>query len=350
MKNKTSRKKFFDAITNYINGDISDFSELYMLGNNSVILNYLKDYANAYPERSYEINILIDNLDELRYSKYEKDSLLRVLESHYDRYNSKYVKFIIELLEMDEIKTINYFKKNDINVKTLKSSLEQFSKLFKNQTNEIDYIKNVINKYEIECSKASKKTDYINVSLFYDQTDKDYINNRFESLYISKLSIEEFCSLTGESLVNTKVTVETYLKNEKYCDKAKEILARTSSKEFYNNILSLAYEIDTNESFDAIDYYGSTRLKNSDFRDILSNLVERTDLIRIVKKLNSIVKISNVNKTFELKSKKIISGREIKLEEKEMIFKYLEDNNLPIGLYNVALKKYLNNNLKILKK
>ena len=37
------------------------------------------------------------------------------------------------------------------------------------------------------------------------------------------------------------------------------------------------------------------------------------------------------------------------LEEKEAVFNYLEENNLPLGLYNVALKKYLKGDLSLKK-
>ena len=349
-----SKKKniSFEIIERYINGCTSDFSELYMLGTNTIILKYLKEYLKENPDRSYEINLLIDNLDVLRYENYQRDNLIKVLEKRNDEKTCKYIDLLINLFTKDEDAALKYLDNNKINIKRLKGSIGKFNSVYKKQKDEYIYLSNIMNKYQaLLDSKSNKKKDYINVSLCYNKEWKNNINNRFESLYLSKLSIEEFCSLTGESIVKTKSTVESNLKCADYSEMSKEILSRTPSEKFYDRIISLAYEIDTNDSFDALDYYEVTRLKNSDFRDIVSKKIDKKNIVRIVQKLNMKVKLNmNLNKTIELNSKKIISGREITFEEKEAIFKYLEDNNLPLGLYNVALKRYLNDRLKVLKK
>lgn len=341
-----------DAIENYLNGITSDFSELYMLGCNSVIIKYLKKYLEIYPERAYEINMLIDNIDTLKHEHYEKENLIRVLEKHSDDFSCNYADLILNLLVKNEFDAIRYLKNNKITINKINKSLEKFLKVYPNQKEEVNYILNIINKYEGELSKEkTKKKDYINVALFYDKKDKDNINKKFECLYLSNLSIEEFCSLTGEAIASIKSIVSSNINIESSCEKAKDILERIPSDEFINKIISLSYEIDTNDFLDALDYFEVTRLKNSDFRDLISKYFAQKDLVRIIKKLNQVVKINpNINKTIELNSKKIIGGREISLEEKEAIFKFLEENNLPLGLYNVALKRYLNNNLKVLKK
>ena len=290
---------YIKVITDYLDGVDRDFSNIYLLGSKALIFDYLKRYIKKYPERSEEVTKILDNFDLLKSGKYTFDNLVKVLNKHIENYSSRYVEIVLNIITKDENAAIDYLKDNKITLTNLKSVLKQFETKYNNQTDEINYLNKIFSKYEKILEEKSKKSKkYINISLF--DSSRDHLVMRFKCLYISKLSIEEFCSLTGESVSSIRTYCLDKLNDKNFKDNAKEILDRKSSKEFYTELMNIAYEIDTNKEFDAVDYYNMTRLKTSDYRDIIQNMLLKEDFIRVIKKINETVKIkNNVSKTNE---------------------------------------------------
>ena len=337
------------VISEYLYSDRTDFAPIYLLGDKTTIISHLDKYAFDHPVYAKDISYIIKNFDKLRFGKYTYSNLLKVLQKHIEDNNSKYIEVVYNLLIMCKDETIDYLERNRISVSNLKSIVKLFSDTYKYQEYEINYLNGIVSKYEkINDDKSKKSNKYINIKLSNPSEKDKALLMRIKCLYISKLSIEEFCSLTGEDMATLKDACIFRTKNDKLKSKMKDILARTPSDNFNKTMLNIAYEADTNPDFDALDYYNITRLKTSDYRDIIQNQLSKEDFIRIIKKINKTVRMSsNINKVNELKSKKIIGGREIAYDEKEAIFNYLDENRLPIGLYTCALKKYLSGKLDI---
>lgn len=122
------------------------------------------------------------------------------------------------------------------------------------------------------------------------------------------------------------------------------------SEKFEQLIKNLIYGI-LYENMDILDYYMQTNLDLNDFLRISKQLLSSpSDIIKIsqfVKKNLNLIKTAIVNKNQEMKTACSINGHEITIEEKEKIFTFLEQNNIPLKLYHFALRKYLNGNLDL---
>ncbi len=334
---------YIPAITNYIDGKSKDFSEIYLLGSEYEVLNYLKNYITIYPDRKDEILYIVDNFDTLKNSEYERCNLIKILKKELENKSTKYIENVMNIIMQDDDKVITYLEKHKFSLHNLESSIRQFSNKYYNQKNTIEYLNNLISRYENYLNNRVKKSNsYIKYSFDFQNNKEANFFNRIYCLYLSGLSIEEFCSITGESLSDLRVLVKNRVKTDNYKDIVNEILSRRASDEFYIKMKYIADMVLNEEEFDVFDYYNITRLKVEDYREIIKDMVEPENYKKIIIKLYKTVSVEkNINKNVELNANRTINGKIVSKEDKLEIFNYLEENRYPINLYYYTLKKKL---------
>lgn len=343
-------------INDYLNNS-ADFSQVYLIGSKYEILKALKKYLNDFPERSKEVEKIIDNLDELMQSKYDHETFLDVLFTEAQTELNKYDYFIFayNLLTLSEDEAIEILRKKHLSDRQFGTFIKKIESKHPNQTEELTYIKNIYNKYKEKYNIKPAKVQ--NRSELYIPLDRDNGKRleKFLDVYNSGYCIEEYCSYTGETVFSVTFAIKNMLAEdkEKYNIEYNEVLQRDNS-EFYKYVkfvISKLLEIDK-EEFTMMDYHTYLRLPQADFAQIANQVVEDK---KCIKNLLISIKIAEnklprISKVSELESRTVIAGREVTREEKEKIFNYLEENNYPINDYKIALRKYLNGTLIIEKK
>ena len=344
----TNMAKYIKIIKKYISNGMEDFTSVYLIGDKNTILRALKVYVKKNPEHVNEINYILNNFDELIKIELSLDELKKAFENKNKYRYVKYTNIVSDILFYDDEEALKIIKKKNYSLVELSTSIKLFSENYPLQVNEINRLNEIYNMLNVDRKKTSNtyvdKSALCGKSLFDKKTEMD---NQLKELYLSNLSIEEFCSLNNVTIKSIKNLCDKYMEdNKKIID---EILNRDSS-EFKNYIKNLGLSILEKEEFDRLDYYLYTKLKYEDFRDILYQLLPKEQVLLILKKLNKTRKITcgaYINKNKELEAINIINGKVISNEEKIKIFDFLEENNLPLDLYKTALKKYANGNLDL---
>ena len=342
------RKNFALILDDYFESNQEDFSKVYLLGTKNKILEYLKKYLVLRPERINEVNNIIDNIDELMVSKYSREVFIDILEAIVEEKFCDSFENAIQLLTLSEEDGLKYLKSRDYTKKKCSSIHMYLKKRFPNQTEELNYIENILKKYIDEKENNTSRTTYLDPKNYEITTEEYYsaLNRVINSPY----SIEDYCSITGDRL-NTYYTPCYRLKRYKNNDEiVREVESRDWSKTI-NVIREIMFEFIMSDEADMLYYYKKTKLHPDDFKTLFKKIVTDSEIIKdVISKIsNEQKKIKKVNKESEINSKSIINGREITKEEKEMIFDYLEENDYPIDLYLIALRKYANEELIISK-
>ena len=200
--------------------------------------------------------------------------------------------------------------------------------------------------------KAKKVTE--------DLKNDPQLNKAKEVLYdllSSGLSIYEYCHIHGKYRVLEvkdfirKIYGTSNVGKEKACEVISEIESR-EHENFMRELNSIIIQIENNPDFTILDYYSLTKLNIDDFYDkvgpqdaIIGRFVSTNSLSKC---RNFSVRMAVFSPEEELNVSRIIKGREITREEKEKIFKYLEENDIPINqyTYRACLNKLVNNKLE----
>lgn len=176
-------------------------------------------------------------------------------------------------------------------------------------------------------------------------------------LLSSGVSIYEFCHIHGKYSVSEikkhirKVYSTADLGNKKVSEVILEIESR-EQKDFIEKLNNIAFQIQNNPNFTILDYYHLTKLSLDDFYDKIGFYsIEVSKFVTansVVKRIGMGMPVSKFSQERELSVSRIIKGREITKEEKELIFKYLEENDIPIDqyTYRACLNKLINNDLE----
>lgn len=346
------------AISRYLNGECKDFSEIYSLGFcKSKILKRLNQYAKLYPSTKDEINKIIDNIDELMNSKFERENFLDVIISISNTDNGPvFVDLIKSLLISTENEAIEIIRKRQMSKKDYDELLKKLKKRFPNQLEEYNYLVNLYNKYveKYNISKEKKNKKYVGNlgSSIYVDKYKQIDLKLLSDIYNSNLCVEEYCSKYGNTIsaINRNFDKIEESKYKKYKPLIIEIKKRDNS-DFLRYIVYVTYKLYQMDNFDMIDYLNYTNLDVKNFNDLMNKLNFDKKLTKeLYTKLRhcSMERRSvNINKEHQLEIETVIANRVITREEKEMIFDYLESNNYSINLYRVALNKYLNGKLDL---
>ena len=168
-----------------------------------------------------------------------------------------------------------------------------------------------------------------------------------KDLFYSELSILEYCSKYGKSVSKVEKDIKTLSKKKEYEPYANLIMERDNS-EFLSYIKFVAYKLYNTPKFDQLHYHQYTHLKQRDFVALINELIDNEEVAgKLSRKVKHLKRLPIINKKQELETKSVISGREIKTEEKEKIFNYLDENDYDHGLYYIALNRYVNGKLDL---
>ena len=219
-----------------------------------------------------------------------------------------------------------------------------------NQVVEIDYLRELYKKYTKTYIKDTGIDSMEATKLFLLKYNNDKKIEKMFDVFNSGYCIEEYCSHTGETVRSVEKLIDGLTsENKKKFNTIYDETKNRDNTEFYKYIrfvVSKLLEIDKDD-FTMMDYYTYTKLPVNDFRKIVEKICENTkevrDLLLMIKVGNN--SLPRISKVSQLRTKTIISGREVTKEEKEKIFDYLEENNYPDDVFKIALRKYLDGTL-----
>lgn len=300
-------------------------------------LNYLKIYVEKFPEYKPVIDKVIENLtNELDFLDINQDFVV-----------NKYEYEFMQLLKSKN--PVELFRKFNWNIETFYYKLD----LFKNR---------YISKADIEHANylEQKYQEYLQLYKRNRNTKKDLPKDLLpleliEDLFNSNCSVYEYCDKNYQ--IYTVGEINKFIK-QFYGIKGIEIIKKLNNKEnpnFQSKLNNIALNIINNPNYTIIDYYLETKLRLSDFYSRVENRREIAVFVSANSKktfTNSHNYVSYFNKNEELKAKNIIKGKEITIEEKNSIFKFLEDNGIPVDqfTYRACLNKLVDNSLEFMQK
>ena len=331
--------KYIMAINNYLNGVSKNFLEIYLLGDKSKILRCLRQYINRFPENAEKVNYIIDNIDGFMTFKSSEDELKRIFEVKLKNKAIAYMQVINEVLFISEEEALHVLVTKNISADLFGKYVKSFKDSFPLQVDEIKKLNNIYK--ALNEKQSNRQTGYINTTLLY-KSNADVVNNELEQLnelIKSDLSIEEYCSKTGNSISSIRLICDKYRETNE--DAINNILTKDTT-EFKNYIKEIGKSILLDDKFDRLDYYQLTHLKYENFRDILYEELPKETVMKILRKCSKIFKSVTIpiNKENELEIVNTFNGRVVSKEEKIKIFDFLEENDIPIDLYRIALKRY----------
>lgn len=175
-----------------------------------------------------------------------------------------------------------------------------------------------------------------------------------DELLNSEFNILEFAHHHVEyNIKDIKNAIKIVSLNEKsFFSKINNIINSRNSFDIYYEIDNLINNILTNDNFDVIDYYNMTKLS---FKDLIEycrfyydeETANKVKLFSHKYKDNIYHSGTKIIEEKEFECLTTLQGRVITKEEKEIIFNYLNERQIPINImiYRVALKKYIDGNL-----
>ena len=194
----TKNAVYISEIFRYLDGDKKDFYPLGNFRSKRELVECLEKFKKSFPERELEINYILDNIDELLNSKYTHEHFIKMIEFRMVNKSANYLRLIYEVLSRSEEEAVNRLMKLNVNFSTCSSTLVYTKKNFGQQTEEIEFIESVFNKYKEKRLSNIDQSKYINVPLVDEENSK--LSSDAKELYESNCSIEEYCSITGKRI------------------------------------------------------------------------------------------------------------------------------------------------------
>lgn len=323
-------KFYVQAIHRFLSGKTKDFSELFLYYERNAIVGYLNNYINYFSYDKEKIEKIINNIDyylQLPCANF-KDVIKRLSEKEK---KSNFLEFASVILNNSEEESFAFLRKRNFSEDKIDNMIKSLKNRFPNQP-EIENIKLTYAKYKEYYSCKLKKEV---------PSDIDYCSKLIMEIFNSNKTVEEYCSMTGESFDNCHSAITSRKSSMK---KEIDIILSRDNSEFEKMIKIMAYQFIKDPNFDLTMYYDFTKLKFIDFfnscKKIISNEKVYEKVRILIRKNEKTLKMEIVKKV-ELEGKTIISGREITREEKEKVFDYMEEKKYPISLYSIVLRKYL---------
>lgn len=324
-------KKVNSIVERFINNE-----DLVLPKGDYKLLYYLKKYSETFPQ----FKPVVDEITEKLKNK------LNFLEIKEDSITNKYEYEFMQLLESEN--PIELFRKFNWNLETFYYKLSLFrNKYISNM--DIEYANYLEQKYQeyLQLYKRNKSKNNLPKAFLPLELIEDIFNNN--------CSIYEYCD--KHYITYTIGEINKFIK-QFYGIKSNEIIKNLNSKDNPNLQLKLnniALKIINNPNYTIVDYYLETKLNLDDFYRRVENRKEISIFVSSNSKKyfsNSHNHESYFSKNDELKTKRIIKGKEITIEEKNSIFKFLEDNDIPVNAftYRACLNKLVNNSLDFMSK
>lgn len=341
-----STPKYIRVIDDFVNGISDSFLDIYLLGDKTLILKYLKKYVNKYPENSDKISYIVENIDGFMTFKSSESDLKKIFEAKMKNNPPKYIIELNDILFLSEDEALHVLTKKNISAELLGKYIKAFKTYFPLQEDEIKKLNSI--QKNLKEKNGIKQTSYINKDLISNTVEE--VRNKdliiLNDLINSNLSIEEFCSKTGCLISTVRLICERYKDNN---EEIIDSILKKDTKEFKCYIKEIGECILLNNEFNKLDYYLSTSLRYEDFRNILFEVIPKEEVLKILRRCTNIFKISTnyISKEKELEIVNTINGRVISKEDKIKVFDFLDENNMPIDLYRLVLKKYVNGEIDL---
>lgn len=188
----------------------------------------------------------------------------------------------------------------------------------------------------------------INLELFLNSKKivDELLNSEFNILEFAHHHIEYNVKDIKNAIKIVSLNDNTFL------SKINNIINSRNSFNAYCEIDNIINLILNDESFDIIDYYNMTKLSFKDLIEYCKLYYDEETASKIKKFSNKYKETILHNRTKVIIEKELegftsIQGRLITREEKEIIFSYLKERQIPINvmIYKAALKKYIDGNL-----
>lgn len=329
---------------------VNEWDSKYGLSNQSSQL-----IKRALKEKEDSILILISKLKE----EEDPKKIISIIENNIGYYTIEEFEDKISSVIIKQIST-----EKDYLIKLLKEKINIYSTYKLNSKKEREeFIKSnreAVKKRNLIIKEHQRQITYSNM--------KDILKIFIEGNFESK---KQFCDIYGIEIKQFDLLIElaqeydldTYQEYKNLIDKQQNKRYLIILEKVKQIICYLKNGIESEKGvfrpFDIIDYYMITKL---DFNALLKIINSDNNLTKeefillkkfIAKNKNNIKNKSNeITTILNPGSVKIIEGRIISQEEKELIVDFLKQNNIPSNsiTFNIALKRYLNNTLPIEKK
>lgn len=353
MKQSEENKKIFEQnYKMFLLVDKKSFSAV-----SQDIFEYME--SGKLPTQQYDIDTLLYNLynaknlrllpekikiimDEMIIKLRNETNFISMVESKIDSARSNYENEFYKILTSNDPRyTLSEFDWTD---QAFYYKLSRFKKKYTSQK-DIELANYIEEKYQKYIEFKQNKTLDSGKVIYYVPIEI------IQDLFASNCSIYEYCDN------NSKYSVPDITREIRilYKEKANDIISKLEKLEspfFQQKLEEIASMITNDPNFSVVDYYLNTKLNLIDFKKRLKHY--NNEVSRFVSKYSNVCgKIQCVfSKEGELRTKRIINGKEITIEEKEMIFDFLMENDIPISqfTYRDCLNKLLNGEFNSLKK
>lgn len=321
----------------------------------------LRKFKEKFPEYSDKIQEIRKTIDD-----YKKQSVLRVkqntIDTFFDRnqHDANYEDDLYIVATSEN--PVFAFSKLGWKQNKFNRILNLFKKKYKDEASQALAVK--FEEWFLAYMKKQKEKELL--SAFEYRTDNlSFAQSIVEDLITSGKSIYQYCH---ENLEYKCSDIKKYIlmffgETKGHAEKSKIFIEKIEEREnqhFIDELNYIAEEIINNENFDIIDYYLATKLDIDDFMKKVSPTIQIIDFAqknfertyRRFQMNTSNPRITSLNKQQELKVNRIIKGYLVTPEDKEAIFKYLEEEQIPLNTftYRAALNRLVSGNLDFIQK
>lgn len=299
---------------------------------------------SKYKKRKAELHYIRRVPSKIKTTKTQKAEMPEIdflaelnIAIHKSQNASNWFEYLLHILNLPEEEGLEFLRKSQISKETYNKHLEQFKTNYPNQVDYINYLERLYKKYEINNNLIVSE---------YEEIEQDVANSLLIDILSSGCCIEEYSSITGHTISELK----QLFKHKKNSIELEELESRKESRENLKKVIFYLIEKIIADELDIFLYYEATKLDLSEFVNIAKTMVNDNSVVRKLglfrDKYTKIIAMK-INKEAELNGTKIIDGRIVDKEDKEFIIDFLERSNIPIGFYNIYLRKYLNGELDI---
>lgn len=311
--------------------------------------NYFTQFVSTFPQYKDIINEIRKKVNEI--NKEYRNSFLGIKRIKIATYEQEF--YYIYTSE----NPIDVYKKFDWYETTFNRKIKCFKRTYKTQKDiELaNYFEEQFKLY-LKKYKAPKQT---NLPFQCNEDNYSLAKEVIDDLIVSGKSIYEYCH---EHLEYNMLDIKRFIKIV-YSElgsspsKVNKIIKEFEDKEspsFISKLQYIAYEITNNPNFTILDYYSLTKLSLEDFKFKIKDICNKQIAIFIgtnssTRQVDVETKITLEN---ELKVNNIINGRLITDEDKIAIFKWLEENQIPVNkyTYKCCIKKLIQDNFDFTQK
>lgn len=299
---------------------------------------YFTQFVSTFPQYKDIINEIRKKVNEI--NKEYRNSFLGTRRSKLAAYEQEF--YYIYTSE----NPVEIYRKFDWDEKTFNRKMKCFKRTY-NTEKDIE----LANYFEEQFKLYLQKYKAVKPTKLPFQCNEDNYSlakSVIDDLIASDKSIYEYCHehLEYNALDIKKFIRIVYTELGAGANKPDKIIKELETKEkssFISDLKYIAHEINNNPNFTIVDYYLLTKLSLDDFKVKIKDVYNKQIAIFIGTNSKWLKTELKTTLESELKIKNIINDREITNEEKILMFKWLEENQIPANkyTYNWCIKKLI---------